>query len=103
MATVGAPGAPDTEIVALRSSGGLGLTAEAHTRSEGPTGKEKKNSESRVRRVFQRDDAPGIGAVQMPWVGWLAGLGRFNFRLAHKQLGTEQRMANPRAGDYPST
>jgi len=38
VATVGAPRAPDTEIVALRSSGGLGLTAEAHTRSERPTG-----------------------------------------------------------------
>ena len=33
-----APGSPDTDIVALRPGGGLGLTAEAHTRSERPTG-----------------------------------------------------------------
>jgi ubiquinone/menaquinone biosynthesis C-methylase UbiE len=65
-AAVGAPSAPDTEIAVLRAGGGLGLTAEAHTRSERPTGEEKKNSESRVRGVFQRDDAPGIGAAQMP-------------------------------------
>jgi len=34
---------------------------------------------------FQRDDAVGIRAVEMPSWGWLAGLGRFNFRLANDQ------------------
>jgi len=47
VATGGAAGAPDTEIVALRPRGGLGLTAEAYTRSERPTGQEKKKREFR--------------------------------------------------------
>jgi hypothetical protein len=59
-------GGPDAEIAARRPSAGLGLTAAAHTRSERPTCQEKKNLESRVRCVLQRDDAPGMGAVQTP-------------------------------------
>jgi hypothetical protein len=39
-----------------------------------------------VRGVFQRDDAPGIGAVQMRSGRVARGLGRFNFRLASDTL-----------------
>src|SRR5260370_7556095 len=39
--------------------------AEAYSRSRKANWLGKKNLESRVRGIFQRDDAPGIGAVQM--------------------------------------
>src|SRR5262249_1044624 len=51
--------------VALRPGGWLGLMAEAYSRSRKANWLGKKNLESRVRGIFQRDDAPGIGAVQM--------------------------------------
>ena len=67
--------------------GGLGLTAEAHARSEGQLAR-KKNLESGARRIstfngtFGRGDAPGIGADRWPQ-GWVApGLAPFNFRVA---------------------
>ena len=41
----------------------------------------KRNPESRVPGAFQRDAAQGIGGLLAPG-GRLAGLGRFNFRLA---------------------
>jgi hypothetical protein len=59
-----APAAPDTEIVALRLGGGLGLTTEDHTRSERPIGLEKKNPRSAA--YFNGMNAPGNVAVQMP-------------------------------------
>jgi hypothetical protein len=46
-----APVSPDTDIVALRPGGGLGLTAKAHARSEA-NWLGKKNLESRVRGDF---------------------------------------------------
>src|SRR5262249_6630611 len=39
--------------------------AEAYSRSRKANWLGKKNLESRVRGIFQPDDAPGIGAVQM--------------------------------------
>lgn len=72
--TIGAPGAPDTEIVAVRPGGRLGLTAEAHTWSERPTGWEKKNLGPTCGGVFQRDKVPGhLGRFRCPSGGWLAG------------------------------
>ena len=52
-----------------------GLTEEAHMLEAKGQLARKKNLESRVRGIFQRDDAPGIGAVQMPFrrVGCGAG------------------------------
>ena len=49
---------------------GLGMTGFriivlAYSRSRKANWLGKKNLESRVRGIFQRDDAPGIGAVQM--------------------------------------
>jgi hypothetical protein len=52
---------------------------------------EKENLESKVWGEFQRDDAPGLGAVQM--LGGsdalrevARGAGRFNFRVARQPL-----------------
>ena len=73
------PGSPDTDIVALRPGGGLGLTAEAHARSEGQLAR-KKNLESGARRIStfngtfdgvtrrHRGGSDGLRA------GWLASL-----------------------------
>jgi hypothetical protein len=47
--TTVAPGSPDTDIVALRPGGGLGLTAKAHARKRSQLAREK---ESRVRGDF---------------------------------------------------
>lgn len=70
-----APGSPDTD----RPGGGLGLTAEAHARSEGQLAR-KKNLESGARRIStfngtfdgvtrrHRGGSDGLRA------GWLAGL-----------------------------
>lgn len=47
-----------------------------------------------MRGVFQRDDAPGIGAVQMPSGRVLAGLDPFNFRLRRDPTGTAKPTAH---------
>ena len=73
--TIGAPAAPDSGIIELRPGGTLGMTAETHTRSEIPTGEEKKNLESRVRGVFNRMTYRASAPVQMS-VGRVACVGR---------------------------
>ena len=59
-----------------------GLTAAARTRSERPTGQEKKKREYQARGVLQRDDAPGIGGLDALQECGSRAWGRFNFRFA---------------------
>jgi hypothetical protein len=88
---------PDAEIAALCPCDRLCLTAEAHTRSERPTGYEKKNVESKVRGVFQLDDARQSAWFGCPSGGWLAGL-VLNFRFARypkQSVGRPEQNAKP--------
>ena len=88
--TICAPGAPDTEIVVLRPGGRLGLTAEAHTRSERPTGWEKEGCAAYFNGMTYR----ASGRFRCPSEGCLAGLGRFNFRVARHltRIGQRRRL-----------
>src|SRR5262249_1265077 len=87
-----APGSPDTDIVALRPGGGLGLTAKAHARSEANwLGKERSlNPGCEAISTFTGMTRRHRGGSDGLRAGLLAGLARFNFRVA-RDLGANRK------------
>lgn len=82
VATVGALGAPDTEIVAVRPGGWPGLTAEPHTQAKGQVARKRRILNLGCAAYFNGMTPRALGAVQMPSSRVARVLGPFIFRLA---------------------